>query len=455
MRISGFTTIRPNGPDTRTYEDFMKFLGEKPARLGIVSNLYSQYTATHLTEALMNVWAYDKKGKSFQSLDSFMVEWDIKVNRIHRVQILRSQGNGFNKADILFYMPENYYQKFDVFMVEETRQQFRVINRPQRIRDNEWLVVAQIHDGDYASEVAGGVGADADLAGLQTRFITNYMPEMHEEGYTRYQSNTEKHRAYIATHRADIDMSSKYNAAEQVFIGIAKDNDKNEHVYQMNTAEKACIDSFMEARNNALLWGKTNLDIHGKPTAFDPETGRPIIAGDGIIAQIERFATKFVFAKLTVAWFKKALMAMVNKCDNASGNSFVFICNTLMYADIQGVLDAWLKDYKVDATFLWSKGQNGKIKLGAEYESYSFMGNTITFKLDRSIDIEYPDRKFGCMLDLTADAASGKAALNMLTFKGGEFIHNWMNGVGGRTGLASGEVSSPVAASKIMIHGLN
>ena len=28
MRISGFTTTRPNMPDTRTYEDFMKFLGE-------------------------------------------------------------------------------------------------------------------------------------------------------------------------------------------------------------------------------------------------------------------------------------------------------------------------------------------------------------------------------------------------------------------------------------------
>lgn len=27
MRISGFTTTRPNMPDGRTYEDFMKFLG--------------------------------------------------------------------------------------------------------------------------------------------------------------------------------------------------------------------------------------------------------------------------------------------------------------------------------------------------------------------------------------------------------------------------------------------
>ena len=61
----------------------------------------------------------------------------------------------------------------------------------------------------------------------------------------------------------------------------------------------------MEARNNALLWGKSNLDKNFKPTAFDPETGRPVVSSDGIISQIERFATKFVFEQLNVEYFKK------------------------------------------------------------------------------------------------------------------------------------------------------
>lgn len=33
MRISGFTTVRPNMPATRTYEDFSKFLGEIIAQI--------------------------------------------------------------------------------------------------------------------------------------------------------------------------------------------------------------------------------------------------------------------------------------------------------------------------------------------------------------------------------------------------------------------------------------
>ena len=45
----------------------------------------------------------------------------------------------------------------------------------------------------------------------------------------------------------------------------------------MNTAEKDCLDSFMAARNNALVWGKSNLDKSDKPTIYDSETGRPIL----------------------------------------------------------------------------------------------------------------------------------------------------------------------------------
>ena len=45
-----------------------------PARLGIVSTLYDQYTATHLTEALMNTYTMEKAKKGFQSVNSFLIE---------------------------------------------------------------------------------------------------------------------------------------------------------------------------------------------------------------------------------------------------------------------------------------------------------------------------------------------------------------------------------------------
>ena len=447
MRISGFTTTRPNMPTTRTYEDFMKFLGANPARLGIVSTLYDQYTATHLTEALMNTYTMEKGKKGFQSINSFLIEWDLQAKKIKRVPLIAApEGSGVNAGDVKFYFPENYYQKYDTFVVERTRQQFIVLNRPQRLRDNCWLVIAKILDNDYDSVVD-----PTTAAGFQTRFVTNYHPELHSEGYTKYQSNCEKMRTYIATHRCDIDMSAMYKPMEDVFIQIGKGND-DDPVYKMNTAEKECLDSYMEARNNALLWGKSNMDASGKPKIYD-EDGRPIVSADGVIAQIERFATKFVFSKLNVGYFEKALQAMVAKSEKPQGNSYMLICNTAFYNEWQRVMNAWIVAHKTDGSFLFSKGSNGYVDLGATYESYTFGGNKISVKIDRCFDVEFPTRKYAALLDLTADAATGKPAMAFFTFKGGDIIHNVIVGVGGKSGLASGEVSSPVAGSKLVNWG--
>ena len=57
------------------------------------------------------------------------------------------------------------------------------------------------------------------------------------------------------------------------------------------------------------------------------------------------------------------------------------------------------------------------------------------------------------MLDLTADKTSGEPAIQMFTLKGGDFISNKFPGVGGLDGLSSGIVSSPVAASKLILMG--
>lgn len=425
----------------------MKFLGANPARLGIVSTLYDQYTATHLTEALMNTYTMEKGKKGFQSINSFLIEWDLQAKKIKRVPLIAApEGSGVNAGDVKFYFPENYYQKYDTFVVERTRQQFIVLNRPQRLRDNCWLVIAKILDNDYDSVVD-----PTTAAGFQTRFVTNYHPELHSEGYTKYQSNCEKMRTYIATHRCDIDMSAMYKPMEDVFIQIGKGND-DDPVYKMNTAEKECLDSYMEARNNALLWGKSNMDASGKPKIYD-EDGRPIVSADGVIAQIERFATKFVFSKLNIGYFEKALQAMVAKSEKPQGNSYMLICNTAFYNEWQRVMNAWIVAHKTDGSFLFSKGSNGYVDLGATYESYTFGGNKISVKIDRCFDVEFPTRKYAALLDLTADAATGKPAMAFFTFKGGDIIHNVIVGVGGKSGLASGEVSSPVAGSKLVNWG--
>lgn len=444
MRITTFSASHAQMGQTRTVEDFAKWIGAKPARLGIVSNLYKQFTASALTEALMNTYYLEKnKQGKFSPVNSFMVEWEIQVNFVKRIPILAVDGGGNASQEIIFQFPEHYYEKNDVFVVEETRQQFFVLAAPYRRSDACWEYVCRLVAADYVevSDVASG---------QTTRFLTNHQPELHEDGYTKYQSNIERHRTFIGTTRNDVDFSAQYAAMEDQFIQIA-DGAGKEHTYKLLGAEKACLDSFMLSRNNKLLFAKGNVDANGKTTLHD-DVGRPIIAAEGIIPQIERFASKFIYTKLSTSIFEKALNEIISKCDTAEGNTITFVCNTILWNQAQRVLGTWMRDNKADGAYLWSTGEKKYVNVGATYGAYTWAGNTIIFKQDRSLNLEFPNKGYGFFLDLTTDN-NGTPGLMMFSFKGGDLIRNVVRGVGGTTGLESGDVSSPVAGSKIIHWG--
>ncbi|MEG0773670.1 hypothetical protein [Clostridium sp.] len=275
------------------------------------------------------------------------------------------------------------------------------------------------------------------------------MPELHETGFTKYQSNIERHRTVIGTTRCDLDYSAKYMAMEDQFINIAtKDKD---FTCKLFGADKVCLDSFMAARNNKLLFSKGNFDKNGKSTITD-EIGRPIIATEGIIPQIERFATKYVFNKLTTRIFEGAMNEMATKADEPTGNSWVFICNTRFWQMVQRTMSTWIRDWKTTGCFVWSQGAKDYVDLGATYQSYEFAGNKMIFRLDRSLDLEFPKKAYGIFIDLTTDS-NGTPGIMMFSYKGGDIIHNIITGVGGKSGLESGEVSSPVSGARIVNWG--
>lgn len=72
-----------------------------------------------------------------------------------------------------------------------------------------------------------------------------------EEGYSKFQSQMEKHRNFMTTFRADASWSSLFAIQENVFMSIADDKDatKSEGVYKMLKKEKELLDTFMYAMN--------------------------------------------------------------------------------------------------------------------------------------------------------------------------------------------------------------
>ena len=88
----------------------------------------------------------------------------------------------------------------------------------------------------------------------------------------------ELHRNFMTTFRADTSWSSLYAIQENVFMTICDDKDKTktEGVYKMVKKEKELLDTFMYAMNTGLAFNKTNIDVNGKASISDPDTGRPI-----------------------------------------------------------------------------------------------------------------------------------------------------------------------------------
>lgn len=212
--------------------------------------------------------------------------------------------------------------------------------------------------------------------------------------------NIEKHRNWLTEHRCDISHSSRFAILEDQFIKIAQGEgtgEMKEKIFKLNKVEKDLLDSFATVKNNALLWQKTTMDANGKSTILT-EDGRPLIAGDGLIPQIERFASKYKFAKLNINVINTVLETMNQKAANATGNHYTFIVNDRLWGQINTTLGDWLKTWNSTPTLLYSKATgslvkaDNPVKVGATFVSYEIAGNTVSFMVDRALTKEY-DRK--------------------------------------------------------------
>lgn len=264
----------------------------------------------------------------------------------------------------------------------------------------------------------------------------------------------------MTTFRADASWSSLYALTEQVFMNIADDKDcnKSEGTFRMLKKEKELLDTFMYAMNTGLLLNKGNIDINGKATIQDPHTNRPIYIGEGFIPQIEAAANKYCYNnKPSVSLFNMIMSDLAEKAQSDTGNNFMFVVNRRFWNTLQESLGDYLKNFRTDGTYLYSKsanrGEGGYVKVGATFNSYEFGGNIITFAVDRALSREYPDKGYGVCIDLTADKTTGKPAVAKYSLTGKDFITNKIAGVGGMEGNESGMVASNVAGSKLVMMG--
>lgn len=180
--IANFTPVRPNMAATRTVKDWGPFVGLRDAHLGIQARLYPQYTASYFTEAFGNVIYNERKGNKFQNvkdLDVMSFSWEVQTNEVRRIRIACDVPNGTFLTQAMEFpiaFSERYYEQNDTFMVDETKQLFIVMSSPIRKADDVYEYTVRLMDSNPGAEVL----TDALVAGAETRWIGNVMPELHK-----------------------------------------------------------------------------------------------------------------------------------------------------------------------------------------------------------------------------------------------------------------------------------
>ena len=141
--------------------------------------MYTDNTLNFITDGLRNIFYKDEKADQFQLSSSLLFEWIVETNNIKKVEFAEvPTEDGANGTEITMAFKENYYQKYDIFRIDKTKQQCQVVSRPIRKRDDYWEVQVRLIDNDYDTTL----DTDGCQIGDTTTFQSVAMPELSEEG---------------------------------------------------------------------------------------------------------------------------------------------------------------------------------------------------------------------------------------------------------------------------------
>lgn len=164
---------------TKTYEDWSKYIGQNPHRLGVVARMYADNTLTFITDGLRNVYYKDKNADKFQISNSLCFEWQVESNQIKHIEFAEvPEGRGENGTEITMAFRENYFQKYDIFRIDATKQQCEVVSRPIRKSDGRWEVQVRLIANNYDTILDLNGCNPGDTATFQSVAVS----ELSEEG---------------------------------------------------------------------------------------------------------------------------------------------------------------------------------------------------------------------------------------------------------------------------------
>jgi hypothetical protein len=364
--MSGIKTFSGKyGKATIQSNNFVENMLKHPQIHAKMIQLYPQYALTYLTEGTGRVKAFDLKNEEWGS-DRY--EWFMRGRKnkpTTAIEIL----SGVGTSEVEVRIQENYLNPQDIV---KTKSGKLCIVEGEIQGSGPYVVKLKAINGNINTGTRDVINATDITGGSQLSKISNLHVEKSRQGYGNV-GYPDKYINYLSKHRSGMTISGD-SMGDVTWI-----EGKNGSKLWYFTAEQEVEEAFFKQIDNWRMYGRNTMKLDGTPL-FTMD-GKPMIAGDGLLAQIEgindySFSSNSDFNKENLTAFMSYL---TTKSNDFKDNKWVVFGGAKAERLWHTTMEASLY---TDGNVITQQGDLAKgnpITLGGNFNGYRFGSNLVTF----------------------------------------------------------------------------
>lgn len=455
-----------NTRNTATMRELEKLFAVAPNLAAKTIRLFPQHSISFLTEGLGEIYDIKAQSDSFVGINEKQYKWRIRGHQTPRVKFAtRVTGSAIASGDTLgangleFIVAFNsaYYNPYDIIKLEDNSMLF-VVAGPVFIAEGTWEYTVRLNTNNTSDSLSGAycvAGRDSGPAGKA-------FPELSDRGYLATTQAYEEHVNYLTKVRYDWTWSADAAATKYLIEDVVAHNGKAVKLnYVTDELFRAAMEQFHLNKEMELIYGRTTMDANGRCFLQDPKTGQDIVKGDGLIAQIAD-SQKQTYSTLTIGLLEDAMSDLSLRAPKPTGNTWLMTTGREGYKEFGRIMRAEHKSGWQLQPNTYVQTKNGKLQLGAEYNAYTFQGNTIVVNVNGVFDhpanpsVKDSNGKpleSSKFLFIDMSTYDGVKNIQLIAKDGRSFITGLVAGIGGEDGKTSGMASSTLDGSSKTIIG--
>lgn len=455
-----------NSARTATMRDLEKLFTVAPNMAAKTIRLFPQNSLSFFTEGLGEIYNISAKSDNFIGLNDRSYKWKLRGHQIPKVKfatrvtggaIAAGSTLGANGATFVVAWESSYYNPREIVKLEDGSLLY-VLSEAMFQTQGVFEYVVRLNTNDPTATVA----TDYLVANKTSGSAGVAYPELSDKGYINTGMAAEEHIGYLTKVRYDWSWSA--DAAATKYIIEDTVNMKGQTVRQNYITDQLwmnALEHYHFKKEMALIYGKSTVDARGKCFMQD-EKGQDIIEGDGFINQLHP-SCKQTYTSMSISLIEDVLADMALRMPKRTGNTILLTTGMQGYKEFGRLMRAEHKGFwSADQGSAYVQTKNGKVQLGAEYNSFQFQGNRIVVSVNNVFDHPAnvsetdPEGRFvesSKLMFIDASTYDGVQNVQLIAKDGRSFITGELDGIGGQDGKTSGKVATLLDGSAKAIIG--